>query len=134
MHGFWLILVAYNLEKTYFTSFLLAFALIWLSQKIKQFEKLHESTRVHRTKVRRWLQKVDSANVNSPIPSFSTKSFPGFIRLQLTQYFWFPKISVMRGLPVPRCHGFYLNWHLELQTEILLKNPLDVSGLWGRNL
>ena len=56
MQGFRVILVAHKLEKKItLPFFLLAFALIWLSQKIKQFEKLHESTRVHRTKVRRRL-------------------------------------------------------------------------------
>ena len=44
--------------------------------------------------------KVELANVNSPIPGFSTKIVPNLHGFTLTQYFQFPKISVIRGPPV----------------------------------
>ena len=56
----WISLVAY-FRKTYFDIFLLAFALIWLSQKTMQFFK--ESTGVHLTRVRRRIKRIVVATI-----------------------------------------------------------------------
>ena len=43
---------------------------------------------------------MDFANVNSPIPGFSTKIDPKLTRFHITQYFRFPKIRFIQG---PHC-------------------------------